>query len=134
MLWNTHVIFVITNILMWIFYVLILKTNPGYIRNTDRSSYDEVIKMVRTLKFNIQSYYLLKVKIQSVLICFCLHDFYIIGNFQFYFSIWYFSFQLSNPSAWNQYAENDMHNPLYNLCHTCKILRPVRAKHCRQCH
>ncbi|XP_065883890.1 uncharacterized protein [Dysidea avara] len=86
MLWNTHVIFIITNILMWIFYVLILKTNPGYIRNTDRSSYDEVIKM------------------------------------------------LSNPSAWNQYAENDMHNPLYNLCHTCKILRPVRAKHCRQCH
>ena len=46
MMWNTHVIFVITNILMWIFYVLILKANPGYIRKSDRNSYDEVIKMV----------------------------------------------------------------------------------------
>lgn len=80
-----HIFFMGTNILMWMFYVLTLKTEPGYV-HADRSGYDDTIKM------------------------------------------------LSNPSAWDQYAENDVHNPLYNLCHTCKIVRPVRAKHCRQCY
>ena len=40
--------------------------------------------------------------------------------------------QIGNPSAWGDY--DNMNNPIYNLCHTCKAVRPVRAKHCRQCN
>jgi hypothetical protein len=39
---------------------------------------------------------------------------------------------IGNPSAWGEY--DNMNNPVYNLCHTCKAVRPVRAKHCRQCN
>lgn len=39
--------------------------------------------------------------------------------------------QIGNPTAWGEY--NDMHNPVYNMCHTCKTVRPIRSKHCRQC-
>ena len=39
--------------------------------------------------------------------------------------------QIGNPTSWGDYS--DMHNPIYNMCHTCQTVRPVRAKHCRQC-
>lgn len=38
---------------------------------------------------------------------------------------------IGNPASWGDYS--DMHNPIYNMCHACKTVRPVRAKHCRQC-
>ena len=57
MLLNVHIFFMATNIMMWIFYVLTLRTQPGYIR-ADRSGYDETIKMVMPIP---QGYLILRV-------------------------------------------------------------------------
>ncbi|KAL5460537.1 hypothetical protein EMCRGX_G033989 [Ephydatia muelleri] len=39
---------------------------------------------------------------------------------------------IGNPAAWTDYQ--DLYNPIYNMCHTCKTVRPPRSKHCRQCN
>jgi hypothetical protein len=38
---------------------------------------------------------------------------------------------VGNPSAWTNY--NELNNPVFLLCHTCKLVKPIRAKHCRMC-
>ncbi|XP_048583461.1 protein S-acyltransferase 24 isoform X2 [Nematostella vectensis] len=79
---TAHVLFILTNVLMWITLYYANKRNPGYLPcNTDE--YDSALRQVR------------------------------------FFDEW---------------QAKTGQNPLENLCHTCRLVRPLRAKHCRTCN
>ena len=39
---------------------------------------------------------------------------------------------IGNPASWSNYSE--LSNPVFLMCHTCKLVRPIRGKHCRRCN
>ena len=82
---HMHTWFIVSNVIMWIFYLVAAYTKPGYLPcNTEE--YELVMKQLRT-----------------------------------------------QPSTREQIEADDYHNPMLSLCHTCKLVRPPRARHCRLC-
>ena len=83
--YHIHSWFIISNIVMWIFYLIAAYTKPGY------------------LPCNTEEYEVIMQKIRA------------------------------QPNFGNNTEIEEYHNPFLSLCHTCKLVRPPRGKHCRLC-